>query len=230
MSLLTFTRFLLCQAGIGCRVSAVATACRFAAIVTTVFADHSLRRPLASMIGVAVVGAGTGSPVPFGISARTGPGYPLCLQVTRAGSHPGRRWEFMTATTEKSTAELVRELTEQLKHLARTEATLAVRELKGKAKHAGLGIGIAGAGGLFAFYGGAVLVAAAVLLLALVLPAWGAALIVAGALFAVAGVAILLARKQLRQSAPVPSPALESAKEDIQAVKHDIQAAKEAHR
>ena len=29
-----------------------------------------------------------------------------------------------------------------------------MRELKGKAKHAGVGAAIAGAGGLFAFYGG----------------------------------------------------------------------------
>jgi Putative Actinobacterial Holin-X, holin superfamily III len=126
----------------------------------------------------------------------------------------------MTAPhAEKSTSELVRDLTEQVSHLARTEVTLAVRELKGKAKHAGLGAAVAGAGGLLAFYGGAVLVAACVLLLALVLPAWGAALIVAGVLFAAAGVAVLVARKELRQSTPMPSPALESAKEDIQAVK-----------
>jgi Flp pilus assembly protein TadB len=120
---------------------------------------------------------------------------------------------------EKSTAELVRDLTDQVSHLARTEVTLAVRELKGKAKHAGVGAAVAGAGGVLAFYGGAVLVAACVLLLALVLPAWAAALIVAGALFAVAGVAMLVARKELRRSAPMPSPALESAKEDIHAVK-----------
>ncbi len=129
----------------------------------------------------------------------------------------------MTATTgnhaDKTTAELVRDLTDQVSHLARTEVTLAVRELKGKAKHAGVGAAVAGAGGVLAFYGGAVLVAACVLLLALVLPAWAAALIVAGALFAVAGIAMLVARKELRRSAPMPSPALESAKEDIHAVK-----------
>lgn len=127
--------------------------------------------------------------------------------------------EVRTDHTDKSTAELVRDLTEQMSRLARTEVTLAVREMKGKAKHAGLGAAIAGAGGLFAFFGGAVLVAACVLLLALVLPAWAAALIVAGALFVIAGIAVLLARKQLKQSAPMPSPAVESAKEDIQAVK-----------
>jgi uncharacterized membrane protein YqjE len=129
----------------------------------------------------------------------------------------------MTATTDqhtdKSTAQLVRELTEQVNHLARTEVTLAVRELKGKAKHAGLGAAIGGAGGVLAFYGGGVLVAACVLLLALVLPAWAAALIVAGVLLVGAAIAVMVARKQLKQSAPVPSPALESAKEDIQAVK-----------
>ena len=120
---------------------------------------------------------------------------------------------------EKSTAELVHDLTDQVNRLARTEVTLAVRELKGKARHAGVGAAFAGAGGVFAFYGGGVLVAACVLLLALALPAWAAALIVAAAMFAVAGVAVLMARKQLKQSAPMPSPAVESAKEDVHAVK-----------
>jgi Flp pilus assembly protein TadB len=127
--------------------------------------------------------------------------------------------EFRTDDTGKSTAELVRDLTDQMSRLARTEVTLAVREMKGKAKHAGAGAAIAGAGGVFAFYGGGVLIAACVLLLALVLPAWAAALIVAAALFAIAGIAMLVARKQLKQGAPMPSPAVESAKEDIHAVK-----------
>jgi hypothetical protein len=112
----------------------------------------------------------------------------------------------------------VRDLTDQMSRLARTEVTLAVREMKSKAKHAGVGAAFAGAGGLFAFYGGGVLVAACVLLLALALPAWAAALIVAAALFVIAGIAVLMARKQLRQSAPMPSPTVESAKEDIHAV------------
>lgn len=128
---------------------------------------------------------------------------------------PGAR----TDHDEKSTAELVHDLTDQVSRLARTEVTLAVRELKGKARHAGVGAAFAGAGGVFAFYGGGVLIAACVLLLALALPAWAAALIVAAAMFALAGIAVLMARKQLRQSAPMPSPAVESAKEDVHAVK-----------
>jgi Flp pilus assembly protein TadB len=120
---------------------------------------------------------------------------------------------------EKSTAELVNDLTQQVSRLARTEVTLAVHELKGKARHAGLSAAIAGAGGVVAFYGGATLVAACVLLLALALPAWAAALIVAAVLFAAAGIAMVVARKQLKQGAPLPSPAVESVKDDIQAVK-----------
>ncbi|HEX6358799.1 phage holin family protein [Actinophytocola sp.] len=121
--------------------------------------------------------------------------------------------------SDKSTADLVRDLADQVNRLARTEVTLAVRELKDKARHAGFGAAVAGAGGVFAFYGGATLVAACVLLLTLVLPAWASALIVAGALFAVAGIAVLVARKQLRQGSPMPSSAVENVKDDIQAVK-----------
>ena len=94
-----------------------------------------------------------------------------------------------------------------------------MREMKGKAKHAGLGAAIAGAGGVFAFYGGASWWPRCVLLLALVLPAWAAALIVAARCSSSPGIAVLVARAQLKQGAPMPSPALESAKEDIQAVK-----------
>jgi uncharacterized membrane protein YqjE len=123
------------------------------------------------------------------------------------------------AHDEKSTAQLVHDLTDQVSRLARTEVTLATRELKAKARHAGLGAAIAGAGGVFALYGGGALVATCVLLLALVLPAWAAALIVTGVLFAIAGIAMLVARAQLKRSAPMPSPAVESAKEDVNAVK-----------
>jgi predicted phage tail protein len=120
---------------------------------------------------------------------------------------------------DKSTAELVSELTDQVNRLARTEVTLAVRELKSKAKHAGLGVAGVGAGGVLALYGGGALIAAFVLLLALVVPAWAAALIVAGALFALAGISMVVGRAQLRRGRPLPSPALDSAKDDIQAVK-----------
>jgi len=120
---------------------------------------------------------------------------------------------------EKSTAELVRDLTDQFSHLARTEVQLAVREVKNKAKHAGVGAASIGVAGVLAGYGIAILFAGLVLLLALAVPAWVAAMIVGAAVLLVAGVAALVAKSQFRKSAPMPSDAVDSTKEDIQVVK-----------
>jgi Flp pilus assembly protein TadB len=120
---------------------------------------------------------------------------------------------------EKSTAELVQDLTERFTHLARTELRLVVREVQGKAKHAGIGAASIGTAGVLAGYGMAVVLAGVVLLLALVLPAWIAAMIVGGALLLAAAVAALVARKQFRKSAPMPSAAVEEAREDVAVVK-----------
>ncbi len=120
---------------------------------------------------------------------------------------------------EKSTAELVRDLTEQFSHLARTEVRLAVREVQEKAKHAGIGAASIGAAGVLAGYGLAIVLAGVVLLLALVLPAWVAAMIVGAVVLLIAGVAALVAKGQFRKSAPMPSDAVDSAKEDVQVLK-----------
>ena len=125
---------------------------------------------------------------------------------------------------DKSTAELVHDLTEQFSHLARTEIRLAVREVQDKAKHAGRGAAGLGIAGVLAGYGLAAVVAGIVLLVALALPAWVAALIVGGALLLIAGVAVLVARGQFRKSTPpVPTEALADTKKDIQVVKEAVQ-------
>ena len=120
---------------------------------------------------------------------------------------------------DKSTAELVHDLTERFTHLARTELRLVVREVQGKARHAGIGAASIGTAGVLAGYGMAVVLAGVVLLLALVLPAWIAAMIVGGALLLIAGVAALVAKGQFRKSSPMPSEAVEHAKEDVAVVK-----------
>lgn len=120
---------------------------------------------------------------------------------------------------EKTTAELVRDLTEQFSHLARTEVRLAVREVQDKAKHAGIGAASIGAAGVLAGYGLAIVLAGLVLLLALAVPAWVAAMIVGAVVLLIAGVAALVAKGQFRKSAPMPSDAVDNAKEDIQVVK-----------
>lgn len=120
---------------------------------------------------------------------------------------------------DKSTAELVRDLSEQFSHLARTEVRLAVREVQEKARHAGIGAVSIGAAGVLAGYGVAAVLAGVVLLLALAMPAWVAALLVGAVLLAAAGVAALVARSRLRRGSPMPSDAVDSAKEDIRVVK-----------
>ena len=72
--------------------------------------------------------------------------------------------------------------------LVRDEMRLAQAEMTQKGKKAGLGIGLFSVAGLLAFFGLAVLITTAILALALVLPAWLAALIVTVVLFAGAGV------------------------------------------
>lgn len=97
---------------------------------------------------------------------------------------------------------------------------LAVAELSGKAKHMGVGAGLFGAAGVVAWFGVGTAVAGAVAALALVLPVWASALIVAAVLFAVAAVAGFLGKGQVQQATPViPERATDSVQQDLAAVK-----------
>ncbi|HUR06628.1 MAG TPA: phage holin family protein [Nonomuraea sp.] len=118
------------------------------------------------------------------------------------------------------THKLVNDLSEQVSRLVRDELRLARLELTRKGKRAGFGAGLFGAAGMAAFFGGAALVATVILLLALVLPAWAAAALVAGALFVVAAVLGLIGKNQVKQATPpVPEEAIASVKADIDMVK-----------
>jgi hypothetical protein len=107
-----------------------------------------------------------------------------------------------------------------MSRLVREELALAKAEVTQKGKRAGVGAGLLGGGGVVALYGVAALLAAVVLALAEVMPAWLAALIVAVVLFAAAGVLVLLGRKQVKQGTPpVPEETVRSVKADIDEVK-----------
>src|SRR5918997_4544756 len=84
---------------------------------------------------------------------------------------------------DQSTSELVQRASEQISRLVKDELALAKAELTEKGKHAGVGVGLFGGGGVLALYGVGVLIITFVLLLDLVLPAWAAALIVTVVLF-----------------------------------------------
>src|SRR4051812_8420784 len=121
--------------------------------------------------------------------------------------------------TDASTADLVRQASEQISALVRDELNLAKLEMTEKAKHAGTGIGMFGAAGVTALYGVGALLVTVGLLLSLVMPAWLAALIVTVVLFAAAGILALVGRGQVREmGSPVPEETVASVKSDVHTV------------
>ncbi len=128
--------------------------------------------------------------------------------------------EAMKPSVESaSTGELMARLSEQTSTLIRDEMRLAQAEMSAKAKHAGTGIGMFGAGGILALMGLGAAVATMIISLALVLPMWASALIVTVALLALAGIAALLGKKQVEQAKPTPERTVANVKQDVAAVK-----------
>lgn len=121
---------------------------------------------------------------------------------------------------EPSVGELVTQLSEQTSKLVRSELQLAQAEMQAKAKHAGVGAGLFGGAGLVALFGVGALIATVILALALVLPAWSAALIVTVVLFVIAGVAAAVGKNHVsRATPPAPERTIGSVKRDIATVK-----------
>jgi MFS family permease len=128
-----------------------------------------------------------------------------------------------TQAGDRSTAELVKLAAEQVSTLVRDELKLAQIELTAKGKRAGLGVGMFGGAGVVAMYGVGALLAALIIGLAAVMPAWLAALIVGVALFAVAGVLALLGRGQVKRAVPaMPEETVAGVKADIDAVTSSV--------
>ena len=127
--------------------------------------------------------------------------------------------------SQRSTAELVKTASEQISRLVRDELRLAQAELTQKGKHAGLGAGLFGAGGLIALYGVAALLTAVVLLLAYVMPAWLAASVVGIVLLIIAAVLALVGKKQVQRATPVvPEDTVRSVKADVATVTDAVKA------
>lgn len=123
-------------------------------------------------------------------------------------------------TQDPTLGALVHDLSEQTSRLVRSEVELAKAELAEKGKNAGVGIGLFSAAGLLAFFGAAVLITTVILALALVLPGWASALIVAVLLFAAAGVAALMGKNKVAEATPPkPERARENVPKDIATIK-----------
>lgn len=121
---------------------------------------------------------------------------------------------------DRSVGQIVGDLTSQVAHLARVEAQLAAREVADKAKRGAAGGGMIALSGVVAIYGGAALALAAGTALALVWPAWLAALVTGAALLALAGIIALMGRAKLRRALPpIPEETMEHAREDVRALR-----------
>jgi hypothetical protein len=120
---------------------------------------------------------------------------------------------------EPSTAELLTRLSDQSGRLVRDELALLRLELNGKIRRFGRGAVLFSAAGVLAWFGFGALGAAAVLALALALPAWLAALVVTAVLLAGAGVAALVGKKQVdRGMPPAPEHTIDNVQQDVQTV------------
>lgn len=123
---------------------------------------------------------------------------------------------------EASVAHLVDRLSEQTSRLVRDELKLARAEYTEKAKQSGTAAGLFGAGAVLAWFGLGALIATVILLLALVLPPWAAALIVTAVVFLAAGVAALLGKKKAEGLTPTPERTVATLRRDADEITERI--------
>ena len=120
----------------------------------------------------------------------------------------------------RSVVALISDLPRLVVALLKAELASLKAEFSGKAKHAGVGIGLLATAAAFLFFALGVLVAAAILGLALVLPAWLSALIVFVALLIIAGILALIAVSSFKRMQGVaPAQTISSIKQDTEAIK-----------
>jgi predicted phage tail protein len=114
-----------------------------------------------------------------------------------------------------------------LRELVRLEIELAKSELASKGKHAALGIGLLIASALCGLMLIATLVTAAILAVALAVPGWAAALVVAGLLLLLTSVCLLIGIASLRSAVPpLPKQAIETGKENLEWLKTRLKSAR----
>lgn len=125
-----------------------------------------------------------------------------------------------STVSDRSVAELMRQLSDQTSTLVRQELELAKAELVTKGKQAGLGAGMFGGAGVLGLYAVGALTACVILALSTALAGWLAALIVAVVYAALAGGLALTGRNKVHQGVPpMPEQTVASVKEDVQLTK-----------
>ena len=122
----------------------------------------------------------------------------------------------------KPLGDLFSDLASDMSNLVRQEVTLAKVEITQKAKHVGRNIGYLVVGGAIAYAALLAVIAAVIMLLAKVLPEWGATLLVG---ILVAGIGWLLIGKALtalQETDVTPRQTVETLKEDATWMKEQL--------
>ena len=118
---------------------------------------------------------------------------------------------------ERPLGEVARDLTRDLSLLVRQEVELAKAEMAQKGRVAAPGLGMIGGAGVVALMAAGALTAFFVLVLAIFLPEWAAALIVGVVLAGIAYVLVKQGKERVEDAgAPVPEQAIETVKEDVE--------------
>ena len=123
---------------------------------------------------------------------------------------------------ERSLGDLFSELASETSTLVRQEVALAQTELTQKAVSVGKNVGFLVVGGAVGYAAVLALLAAAIIGLAIFVPAWAAALIVAVIVGIVAFLLISSALKSLKQTELTPRETVKSLKEDAEWLKDQV--------
>lgn len=122
---------------------------------------------------------------------------------------------------DRSTGDLVKDLSQQASTLVRQEIELAKTEMAEKGKKAGIGVGLFAGAGVAGLLMLGALTAFLILALDEAMPDWAAALVVTLGWGIVTAALALIGRQKLREvGTPVPEKTVESVKEDIEWLKH----------
>ncbi|RYV51442.1 phage holin family protein [Pengzhenrongella frigida] len=132
------------------------------------------------------------------------------------------QWTTPSSGSRPTVGELFSRLSAQTSDLVRAEIELAKAELAQKAKASGIGIGLFVGAAVLGFFALAVLITTAILALALAVPAWLAALIVAIVLLLVAGLLALVGKRSLDSASATPGRTAENVKQDVDAIKKGL--------
>lgn len=122
----------------------------------------------------------------------------------------------MAKSSEPGLFELLGKLPAQIAALVRVEYENAKQEIASRLKKLGLGAALVLFALFFVFFALGALVTAAIAGIAVVLPVWAAALIIAGVLLVLAGLVLWIGFNRIQRGNPVPEETLGRIEQDFE--------------